>query len=145
FRLGASVQRACRDPGRVRACDRRPLPGDPPSELLGPPPHPLRLGLSFPERDRSPGLAPFLSAACRAHEIRGGTPRIGVRRAVCRLSRSPLAAFPVSLLACCQFSIDGWGGFLNYKTPLFKVRPRLMSRKKTAVPAVNLRSTGKVS
>src|SRR5262249_43814699 len=82
-----------------RAGDRRPLSRDPPSQLPRPAAGPLRLGPGLPQRDRRPGLAPVAPAARRADELRGGPARVGVRRAVRRLSSAHLAAAAVPLLS----------------------------------------------
>src|SRR5262249_21871851 len=99
LRAGASVQRPGGDPGRPRARDRWPLSRDPPSQLPRPAAGPVRLGPNLPERDRRLGLAAAAPAAGRADELRGGPARVGVRRAVRRLSAAHLAAGAVPLLS----------------------------------------------
>ena len=65
--------------------------------------HPSYLGLLlglfgwdlvFRRRNRRPGLAPAAPAAGRAHELRGGPARVGVRRAVLRLSSATWRLLP---------------------------------------------------
>src|SRR5437773_199545 len=75
-----------------------PLSAHPPSQLSRPAARPLRWGPGLPQRDRRPGPAPAAPAARRAHELRGGPARVGVRRAVLRLSSAHLAAAAVPLL-----------------------------------------------
>ena len=69
--------------------------------------HPSYLGLllglfgwaCLPQRDRRAGRTPIHPAARRAHELRRGTARVGVWRAVLRLPTAHVAAAAVSLLS----------------------------------------------
>src|SRR5262249_37540354 len=98
-RAGASGQRPGGGPGRPRTGDRRAVPRDPPPQLPPPGLGPGRLGPGLPPPGGRRVLAPAAAAAGRAHDLRGGPPRVGVRRAVRRLPPPHLAAAAVPLLS----------------------------------------------